>query len=295
MKEKDKIIEIRWHGRGGQGAVTSAELLALAAIEEGKFAQAFPSFGPERRGAPVLVFNRVSDATPIRARVSVTNPDIVVILDPGLLDIIDVTAGLKENGVLIINTTKTLADIKSELCGPWRLAVVNATSIAREIIGVPIVNTTMLGALVRATDIIDIESLTEPLKERFGARAKGNMDACRKAYEETEIAELSSVAKKSRKTFEPEIFPTWQELLPGSIVTEAGSAKQYRTGDWKSEHPVWDNQKCIKCGICYLFCPEGCIGQNKDGYFEANLYYCKGCGICARECWTGAITMVEEE
>jgi len=295
LKEKDKITEIRWHGRGGQGAVTSAELLALAAIEEGKFAQAFPSFGPERRGAPVLVFNRVSDATPIRARVSVTNPDIVVILDPGLIYITDVTAGLKEGGVIVINTTKTMVDIKSELSGPWKLAVVNATSIAREAIGVPIVNTTMLGALIKAANIVELESLTEPLKERFGARAKGNMDACSKAYEETEIAELSSVVKKPSKKFEAETFPSWRELLPGCIITEAGNAKQYRTGDWKSERPVWDHKKCIKCGICYLFCPEGCIGQNEDGYFEANLYYCKGCGICARECWTEAIKMVEEE
>jgi len=294
LKEKDKIIEIRWHGRGGQGAVTSAELLALAAIEEGKFAQAFPSFGPERRGAPVLVFNRVSNTTPIRARVSVTNPDIVVILDPGLIDITDVTAGLKEDGVIVINTTKTLVDIKSELSGPWKLAVVNATSIARETIGVPIVNTTMLGALIKATNIVELESLAEPFKERFGARAKGNTDACRKAYEETETAELSGVVKKPSKTFEAETFPSWRELLPGCVITEAGNAKQYRTGDWKSERPVWDHNKCIKCGICYLFCPEGCIGQNEDGYFEASLYYCKGCGICARECWTEAIKMVEE-
>jgi pyruvate ferredoxin oxidoreductase gamma subunit len=294
LKEKDKIIEIRWHGRGGQGAVTSAELLATAAIEEGKFAQAFPSFGPERRGAPVLVFNRISNASPIRARVAVTSPDIVVILDPGLLSITDVTSGLKKDGTLVINTPKSLVDIKSELSGQWRLAIVNATSIAREMIGVPIVNTTMLGALVKATGIIELESLTEPLKERFGARAKGNIDACHRAYEETEIGELSGIVQKPRQVFQAEVLPSWRELLPGCIVTEAGSAKQYRTGDWKSEHPVWNHDKCIKCGICYLFCPEGCIGQNEEGYFEANLFYCKGCGICARECWTEAIKMVEE-
>ena len=295
MNKRDETIEIRWHGRGGQGAVTSAELLALAAIEEGKFAQAFPSFGPERRGAPVLVFNRVSDNTPIRARVSVTNPDIVVILDPGLIYITDVTSGLKKDGVLVINTPKTVVDIKSELNGPWKLAVVNAAIIARETIGVPIVNTTMLGALIKATEIVELESLTEPLKERFGARAKGNIDACHRAYEETEIAELSGVVKKPRIEVETETMPSWRELLPGGIVTDAGSAKRYRTGDWKSERPVWDHQKCIKCGICYLFCPEGCIREKEDGYFEADLYYCKGCGICARECWTEAIKMVEEE
>ncbi|OGN92208.1 MAG: hypothetical protein A2Z75_04300 [Chloroflexi bacterium RBG_13_50_10] len=295
LKEIEKTIEVRWHGRGGQGAVTSAELLALAAIEEGKFAQAFPSFGPERRGAPVLVFNRVSGANPIRARVSVTNPDIVVVLDPGLIYITDVTSGLKEDGTLVINTPKKLVDIKEELGGSWKLAVVNATAIARETLGVPIVNTTMLGALIKATGIIELDSLTEPLKERFGARAKGNMDACRRAYEETEIAELTGVVQKPRRVFETEKLPSWRELLPGCVVTEAGNAKQYRTGDWKSAHPVWNNEKCIKCGICYLFCPEGCIRQKEDGYFEANLYYCKGCGICARECWTEAINMVEEE
>jgi pyruvate ferredoxin oxidoreductase gamma subunit len=295
LTEKDKTIEIRWHGRGGQGAVTSAELLALAAIEEGKFAQAFPSFGPERRGAPVLVFNRISNVNPIRARVSVTNPDIVVILDPGLLQITDVTSGLKKDGTLVINTPKTLVDIKSELSGPWKLAAVNATSIARETLGVPIVNTTVLGALVKATGIIELESLTEPLKERFGARAKGNIDACRRAYEETQIAELRDIVQKPREVLQAEVLPSWRELLPGCVVTEAGSAKQYRTGDWKSERPVLNHQKCIKCGICYLFCPEGCIGQDEDGYFEANLYYCKGCGICSRECWTEAIKMVEEE
>ncbi len=295
MVIKDETIEIRWHGRGGQGAVTSAELLALAAIGEGKFAQAFPSFGPERRGAPVLVFNRISHAHPIRARFSVANPDIVVILDPGLLQITDVTSGLKKDGTLVINSPKTLVDIKSELEGPWKLAVVNATPIAREMLGVPIVNTTMLGALVKVTGIIELESLTEPIKERFGARAKGNIDACHRAYEETQVAELSGIVQKPHRVFPSEVLPSWRELLPGCVVADAGSAKQYRTGDWKSGHPVLNHQRCIKCGICYLFCPEGCIGQNEEGYFEANLFYCKGCGICARECWTEAIKMVEEE
>jgi pyruvate ferredoxin oxidoreductase gamma subunit len=154
--QNNNTIEIRWHGRGGQGAVTSAELLALAAIEEGKFAQAFPSFGPERRGAPVQVFNRISNNHPIRARVSVANPDIVVLLDPGLLSVVDVTSGIKEGGTVVINTPKAIVDIKKEAGGPWKLAVVNAETIAREIIGVPIVNTTMLGAVVKATGIIEL-------------------------------------------------------------------------------------------------------------------------------------------
>ena len=90
---------------------------------------------------------------------------------------------------------------------------------------------------------------------------------------------------------------TWKDLEIGCIVTEPGNARQYRTGDWRSERPIFDKSKCTKCGLCYIFCPEGCIEQTEDGYFEANLFYCKGCGICATECppKAQAITMVEEE
>ena len=88
---------------------------------------------------------------------------------------------------------------------------------------------------------------------------------------------------------------TWKDLEVGNIVIEPGSARQYRTGDWRSERPIVDKNKCVKCGLCFIFCPEGCIEQDAEGYFTANLFYCKGCGICARECWPKAITMVEEE
>ena len=93
----------------------------------------------------------------------------------------------------------------------------------------------------------------------------------------------------------PESEITWKDLEIGAIATEPGNASQYKTGDWRSQRPTYDFNKCIKCGICAIFCPEGCVESNEDGYFEANLFYCKGCGVCARECWTQAITMVEEE
>jgi pyruvate ferredoxin oxidoreductase gamma subunit len=185
-----KLIEIRWHGRGGQGGVTSAELIAQAAISEGKYAQAFPSFGPERRGAPVLAFNRIDSKEPVRIRAEITTPDVVVVLDPGLLSIVNVASGLKENGIVVINTRKTAEQIRSESGIKGRLATVNATKIAHELLGVPIVNTTMTGALIRATDVVKLESMDEPIQNRFGRIAERNINAMKRAYEETLIEEL---------------------------------------------------------------------------------------------------------
>jgi len=191
--DTSQLVEIRWHGRGGQGAVTSAELLAQAAIIEGKYAQAFPSFGPERRGAPVQAFVRVSGNEPIRVRAEITQPDVVVVLDPGLLGIVNVTSGLKESGTLIINTRKSIEEIESGLTGKWRLATVNATSIAREILGVNIVNTTMIGAVARVMGVVKLESLLEPLGHRFGRLAERNANAMKKAYEEIVVKEVTAV------------------------------------------------------------------------------------------------------
>ncbi|MFH0769385.1 MAG: pyruvate ferredoxin oxidoreductase subunit gamma [Chloroflexota bacterium] len=187
--DKTGLVEIRWHGRGGQGAVTSAEILARAAIDEGKFAQAFPSFGPERRGAPVLAFDRVSEKEPIKIRAEITEPDVIVVLDPGLLTVVNVTSGLKKQGTVIINTKKSIPDIESSLGNKWRLAVVDATKIAREVLGVPIVNTTMLGAIIKATGVVKLESLFEPIKERFGRLGERNIEAMKKAFNDTIIRE----------------------------------------------------------------------------------------------------------
>jgi pyruvate ferredoxin oxidoreductase gamma subunit len=181
---ENQMIEIRFHGRGGQGAVTSAELLALAAIEEGKYAQAFPSFGPERRGAPVLAFCRISDE-PIRIRANIYEPDIVVVLDASLLKIVNVASGLKPDGVLVTTSVDSPEKVKEDLKIKNRTGVVDAVRIAREILGLPITNTTMLGSLVRASELVKKESFLPPLKERFGRIAEKNISAFERAYQET--------------------------------------------------------------------------------------------------------------
>ena len=181
------MIEIRWHGRGGQGAVTSVELMALAAIEEGKYAQGFPAFGPERRGAPVMAYNRVSEK-PIKIRSGIYQPDVVVVLDPSLVGLVNVTDGLKPNGLLIINTSKPAANLREQLKYNGKLATIDATHIAREELGVPIANTTMLGAVLKATKVLKLESLDEPIEERFGKIANKNKNALKRAYNDVKLA-----------------------------------------------------------------------------------------------------------
>jgi pyruvate ferredoxin oxidoreductase gamma subunit len=161
--------------------------VAQAAISEGKYAQAFPSFGPERRGAPVLAFVRIDSQQPILIRAEIAQPDIVVVLDPGLLSIVNVASGLKENGIVIMNTKKSFQDVGANLKAKCRLAKVDATAIAREVLGVPITNTTMVGALVKASGVVELESLVEPLQNRFGRLAERNINAMKKAYEDTEV------------------------------------------------------------------------------------------------------------
>jgi len=187
MTQEKSLVEIRWHGRGGQGAVTTTEMLARAAIAEGKYAQAFPSFGPERRGAPVQAFNRVDSKEPVRIRADITEPDYVVVLDPSLLDKVNVTSGLKKGGYVIVNTRKSASEIKSEFKIDYPVATVNASKIAREVLGVNIVNTTMLGAVIKITNVIDKKSINEPIELRFGKIADRNIKAMETGYEQVAV------------------------------------------------------------------------------------------------------------
>jgi pyruvate ferredoxin oxidoreductase gamma subunit len=187
--EGNKMLEIRWHGRGGQGAKTAAMLFAESAIEEGKHGQGFPEYGPERMGAPMRGFTRISDE-PINVHCAIEEPKIVVVLDPTLLDSVDVTEGVPQDGTIIVNTQKTPEEIRKQLgLKGRRVYTVNATQIALETIGRPIPNTVMLGALLRATNILDIATLekniTKKFEKKYSAKvAEGNVKAIRRAFEE---------------------------------------------------------------------------------------------------------------
>ncbi|MEM4700277.1 MAG: 2-oxoacid:acceptor oxidoreductase family protein [Candidatus Nezhaarchaeales archaeon] len=181
-------MEVRWHGRGGQGAVTAAEILAQAAIEEGLYAQAMPSFGPERRGAPVQAFNRISDR-PIRARGIVRSPDVLVIIDEGLMRFKEVFEGMKSSSSLVVCSLRPASEIKRALGLEGVVASVDAIGIALKELGVAVTNTPMLGAFVRATGLVSLSTVAKKVEERFGAKlGPRNAEAVRRAYEATEVA-----------------------------------------------------------------------------------------------------------
>ena len=175
------MIEIRIHGRGGQGSVTAAELLAVAAFDDGREAQAFPAFGVERRGAPVMAFCRISDG-PIRMRSQIYEPDYVVVQDPTLMESVDVLAGVKAEGTVLINTERPAAELK--LKTKARVVTFPATQIALEALGRPIMNTAIMGAFSGISGAISFEAIERSIRHRFaGELGEKNVQAARKAYE----------------------------------------------------------------------------------------------------------------
>lgn len=181
------ITEIRWHGRGGQGTVTAAKALAEAAMISGKFIQAFPEYGPERMGAPIRVYNRIGDEE-ITIHCPVRKPDIIVVLDSSLLGAVDVLEGAKDDAVLLVNTPKAPGELSID-AGNRKVYTVDATSISLDCIGRVMPNTPIMGALVKATEIITLDTLVNHIEKSFGKKfsddiIQGNIKAIKRAYEE---------------------------------------------------------------------------------------------------------------
>jgi len=178
------MFQIRIHGRGGQGVVTAAEMLSVAAFCEGKHAQAFPSFGSERTGAPVVAFCRIDDKE-IRLREPVMQPDALIIQDPTLLHQVDVFAGLKPGGYILVNTARTFDQLGlAELVGKFRTCTVPATEIAMKHLGRPLPNAVLIGAFAAASQKVSLSSVIAAIEEKFSGKvAKGNIAAAVEAHE----------------------------------------------------------------------------------------------------------------
>jgi pyruvate ferredoxin oxidoreductase gamma subunit len=187
----DKIVEIRWHGRGGQGAKTASLLLADAAFNTGKFIQGFPEYGPERMGAPITAYNRISDER-LTIHSNIYEPDYVVVVDDTLLASVDVTAGLKSDGAIIINTTKTPEQVQSYLKGyKGKVCTIDARTISIDTLGKYFPNTPMLGAVVKVSKVIDetvfLNDMVESFKHKFAKKpevVEGNIKSLERSMQE---------------------------------------------------------------------------------------------------------------
>jgi pyruvate ferredoxin oxidoreductase gamma subunit len=185
------MIELRWHGRGGQGAKTASLLLADAAFNTGKYIQGFPEYGPERMGAPITAYNRISD-TPIRIHSNVYEPDYVIVVDDSLIESVDVTKGLKSDGAILINTDKNVDEIKNMLNGyTGKVYTIDASKISRECLKANFPNTSLLAAIIKITGIMTKEELLKNMEESFKHKfirkpevVEPNMLALTRAYNE---------------------------------------------------------------------------------------------------------------
>ena len=187
----NNMVEIRWHGRGGQGAKTASLLLADAAFNTGKYIQGFPEYGPERMGAPITAYNRISD-TPIRIHSNIYEPDYVVVVDDTLLESVDVTAGLKKDGAIVINTTKDGEELKKSLKGyEGKIYTIDARKVSMETLGKYFPNTPMLAAIVKVSEIMNeddfVKDMEGSFKHKFAKKPEvidGNMRALKMALSE---------------------------------------------------------------------------------------------------------------
>ncbi|MGN0522274.1 MAG: 2-oxoacid:acceptor oxidoreductase family protein [Eubacterium sp.] len=185
------LVEIRWHGRGGQGAKTAALLLADVAFKTGKFVQGFPEYGPERMGAPITAYNRISSSE-IRVHSNIYDPDFVVVVDSGLLKTVDVTQGLKEGGAIVVNTSKTPQEIAKRIDGfNGKIYTIDARKVSVACLGKYFPNTPMLAAIVKVSGVMDKDVFLKEMENSFSHKfaskpevIEGNMNALKMAFDE---------------------------------------------------------------------------------------------------------------
>lgn len=305
------MIEILWHGRGGQGAFTAARLLGAAwCAREGRHALAFPSFGPERRGAPMRAYTKLADA-PIGDRSASTVADVVVYLDETLLAP-GFERELKPRGTVLVNSASAFADP--------RIRSIDANGISAELLGRPIPNTALLGALTTlGLDLTaaDVEqairalmpsrlhdkniAVVERAAQVFSGAADESGDVVVGAQDGAAVEAFSAPAGSSWPAID---IPHLRDTLPepadyaGTTTYEAGYLVAKNAG-WRLVRPVIDAQACTGCLQCYMACPDGTIrkapeSEETGAAVFVDLDWCKGCGICAKACRVGAIAMLPE-
>jgi pyruvate ferredoxin oxidoreductase gamma subunit len=295
------VIEIRFHGRGGQGAKLASRIVGRAGFLAGLFAQDFPLFGAERQGAPVVATTRLS-LKPIERRGFAHEPDALVILDATLLREPQgqILTGVRPGIPVLLN-----GDGAESFVATLALPVIfiPATTIARRVTGQPIVSAVMAGATSRFVPEITADVLAEAISTELKALSldpnvvSKNIAAAQFAYTVVPSFYLSErkTRRPARLLADAPRFPFFPTEQVGAGIQRAGNAELRHTGTWRTERPVIDQGKCKRCFLCYLDCPDGAIHLDEGNFPHIDYEFCKGCLICYEECPPRAISFKLEE
>jgi len=291
------MIEVRFHGRGGQGAKIASRILGHSGILAGLYAQDFALFGAERRGAPVVSFTRLS-SEPIDQRGDIEQPDLVVVLDDSLLKEAagQVYSGVAATTPLIVNADPVRFSAAGLPKAGYR--AIDMQSLALEQIGGNFVSAIAAAIAARQIAAIEMGQLAGALRHELGdfglapELIEKNLAAARLAHDRTPLLDLSRPTSD-----ESEPLPAWQAVpylggaqFAGPTIRHRGSAALRQTGNWRTERPVIDLSKCKRCFLCYLYCPEAALRLDGDNFPHVDYDHCKGCMICYEECPTDAIS-----
>jgi len=293
------MLRLRFHGRGGQGAKVASRVLGTAAFLEGCSAQDFPLYGAERRGAPIAAFTRIGKA-PIMERGVITEPDVVIVMDQTLMrdPRAKPVSGLKEGGVVFINTSCSPEEAQREYELAAQVLTLDLTKIGLEILGIPVLSTLAGAVAARIVGLKEASLLAAVEQEIFkivtdSALVEKNREAARRSFNALIPVEIKT-RKAVRKGSAVISMPYEPALVSSPTINAIGNTPLRKTGNWRVFRPVWDLDLCTKCTICAQKCPEGCIAIDAEGFPVVDYDNCKGCLICVEECPHGAITAIRE-
>ena len=288
---------MRFHGRGGQGAKTASRIVGDAGFNDGYFAQDFPIYGAERRGAPVTAFTRFSDEE-ITERGFIFSPDISAVMDDSLISdpMANPFGGLRKGGVAVVNSTKP-----SQSLVPGRddvaVVTVDLTGLALKILGKPILSAGIAAAVARIAGIKKEAMLKAVAEELTDIGLSSDMVAKNVEFATAIYRDLAPLKLKTEE------LPTTEELVPLAVVvsdggiekvTNTGNSYARHTGNWRTFRPTIDYARCTNCMICYAYCPESAMSVGEDGRVKIDYDNCKGCMICMTECPLRAVTQSRE-
>ncbi len=298
------MLEIRFHGRGGQGAKTASQLLAVAFLDAGRYPQAFPEYGPERTGAPMMAYTRVDDR-PIRLHAAITEPDVVVVLDPSLMEEQNVTEGLSSQGFLAVNTGGSDLSVHLPNIASSILAV-PADELAQKA-GARHANTVMAGVIGALLGEPSLEQLLKAVDEVFDRLPEPVRYHNRQSVQEGYAYALNALTTLDNKTDEMSMSSASPSSSRSEAVNASGRGRAGAmirpddypvplTGGWRmGKKPAVFLNRCVNCLLCWQFCPDDAVVLEGNTFLGFDYAFCKGCEICDAVCPTQAVVMIDEQ